>query len=325
MPIDTRAFYATYHGHRTEFLEKVLHELKRDHTGVVYFAGDSSLDNKYWFEKWFPAIGGYERILQPAQMKADVAYWLNREFTTRPGAQGLCCLNTAIEATSLNDRACCLQPQDKFIQDNITEEDYLVVSVGGNDIALTPLLFTALNLLAMVWCTPQACLDDCACACPPNSHVDCGCAGCGLPGCLTGTLCGWPPGLGYFVDLFKNRVQNYVSSLVSKRKPKKVVICMIYFPDEDGAGSWADGALGCMCYNSNPSKLQSAIRAVFRLATSRISIPGTEVIPFPLYEVLNGSDTEDYLQRVEPSPEGGRKMAAAFADAILHGAVPARR
>ena len=65
--------------------------------------------------------------------------------------------------------------------------------------------------------------------------MDCGCCGCGVAGCLTG-LCGCPPGLGYFVDLFKNRVQNYVARLVQKRKPKAVVVCMIYYPDEKSGG-----------------------------------------------------------------------------------------
>merc|ERR1711971_867196 len=173
----------------------------------------------------------------------------------------MCCVNTAIEATALNCRACChLLGQDKFIRDNITSEDYLVVSVGGNDIALTPLLCTILNLMCLVCCTPQACIEKCACACPVNTHIDIGCAGCGVPGCLSGTLCGWPLGMGYFVDLFKNRVGNYVRRLIGKSKPKKVLICMIYHLDEQRTGSWADGALGCMKYDSDPGKLQATIR-----------------------------------------------------------------
>ena len=62
---------------------------------------------------------------------------------------------------------------------------------------------------------------------------------------------------------------------------------------------------------------QAAIRRVFEIATSKISIPGTEVVAFPLFRVLDGSDTRDYLQRVEPSPQGGAKMARALMDAVL--------
>ena len=42
----------------------------------------------------------------------------------------------------------------------------------------------------------------------------------------------------------------------------------------------------------------------------------------PLYmspEVLDGRDTRDYVQRVEPSPQGGRKMAVALLEAIYGG------
>lgn len=322
MPVNSADYYATYHGHEPHFLEEVLQELRKDHSSVVYFAGDSSLDNKYWFGQWEHAVNGYERALQPPRMKADVCHWLNREFVRR-GAKQFCCINTSIEATSLNDRACGkLLPQDLFIQHTITEQDTLVVSVGGNDIALAPLLCTVVNLLTLVWCSPQACIEHCACACPPNTHMDAGCCGCGLPACLTATLCGWPLGMGYFVDMFKNRVQNYVERLVEHRKPKKVIVCMIYFLDEKSSGSWADAALKCMCYDRNPSKLQQTIRSMFRLATSKIHIEGTEVVAFPLFEVLDGKDTRDYCQRVEPSPVGGLKMAKALAEAILTGEVP---
>ena len=100
---------------------------------------------------------------------------------------------------------------------------------------------------------------------------------------------------------------------MAKKKPKKVLICTIYYPEERAAGSWADAALSAMCYNSDPGKLQCAIRQIFRHATSKIRIPGVEVVvPVPLFEVLDAKNPRDYEQRVEPSVEGGRKMAAAF-------------
>jgi len=55
--------------------------------------------------------------------------------------------------------------------------------------------------------------------------------------------------------------------------------------------------------------LQTMIRKMFEVATSTIRIEGTEIIPIPLYEVLDGTHTQDYTQRVEPSASGGRKMA----------------
>ena len=76
--------------------------------------------------------------------------------------------------------------------------------------------------------------------------------------------------------------------------------------------SWADAALSLMRYNVDPGKLQCAIRQIFRHATSRVVVPGVEVVPVPLFEVLDARDEKDYEQRVEPSVVGGRKMAAAF-------------
>ena len=92
---------------------------------------------------------------------------------------------------------------------------------------------------------------------------------------------------------------------------------MLYYPDEAGTGSWADAALGGLCYDRAPSRLQTAIRQLFRHATARIRIPGVRVVPFAMHDVLDGKDTGDYVQRVEPSPSGGKKIAAALMDCII--------
>jgi hypothetical protein len=44
--VDAHSYYATYHGHEPAHLAVVLRELRRSSDGVVFLAGDSSLDNK---------------------------------------------------------------------------------------------------------------------------------------------------------------------------------------------------------------------------------------------------------------------------------------
>jgi len=227
--------------------------------------------------------------------------------------------------------------------------------VGGNDIALAPLLGTILSIVALVHCTPQVVLESCACARPPNLGFDVGCYGCGLPGCVAG-LVGWPPGFGYLVDLFKNRVQNYITRLVANHKPRVVVVCMcvpprlsenhthpnassphprrsqlrpplsavtapcrlrIYYPFETPGASWADAALGALCYDRWPSKLQAAIRLVFAHATSQIRVAGTTVVALALHDVLDCRDASHYCQRVEPSPVR-RALSLPLSLALTH-------
>ena len=77
----------------------------------------------------------------------------------------------------------------------------------------------------------------------------------------------------YLLDSHKRskwhrRVEKYIRSLTRKQTPKKILVCMIYFPDEATTPSWAGGALAALGYNSNPSKLQTLIRKFFVLATS---------------------------------------------------------
>ena len=85
----------------------------------------------------------------------------------------------------------------------------------------------------------------------------------------------------------------------------------------------ASGRAALLDDRLEPERLQAAIRAVFRLATRRIRIAGVDVVPVPLYNVLDPNDYNDYVQRVEPSQAGGKKIAAALMDAI-YGA-PERR
>lgn len=63
------------------------------------------------------------------------------------------------------------------------------------------------------------------------------------------------------------RTQHYINELTAKTKPKKILVCMIYYPDESNTPSWANGALGALGYNNSPVKVQLLIRKFFEEAT----------------------------------------------------------
>lgn len=309
-------FYWNYHGHRIEDLSKLHGALRQAGCqSFVWLAGDSSLDNKHWLfegEKSDPkvmydddvaaaALNGYEKVLTPPRMAQDVCYWLNaglerERLGSDPERSGpsMCAMNTAVEESTLGERLRSgLTPQDQFLRDNLTEDDVLVVNVGGNDIALKPTVWTGLYMAALVYLTCTAMIRDLSCVCA----------------CFRGCHCGFPLGLSYFVNMFRHDTADYIRQLTARRKPKKVIACMLYYLDEKPGGSWADSVLGMLGYDTNPAKLKAVIKRVFELGTSRISVPGVEVVPFPLFTALDGTNSRDYLQRVEPSAEGGRKMA----------------
>jgi hypothetical protein len=62
-------------------------------------------------------------------------------------------------------------------------------------------------------------------------------------------------------------------------------------------------------YGMYPGQLQAAIRQIYASATAKIQVDGTTVVPCALYEVMDGKREGDYVARVEPSVDGGRKMA----------------
>lgn len=324
--INSSEFYSEYHGHTVDHLCKV-HQYysnsiaQEDHDGIIYLAGDSSLDNKFWFGDQAKAVNGYENILKPARSRKDIAYWLSSVTAKTKKSTGAFqkprygIINCAVEESSIGDRACGrLLPQDSFIKDHITERDILVVSVGGNDIALKPSICTILNLICLIKCIPSYCVDKLACGAALPCD-DC-CAGFACGCCSNFTA--WPPGAGYFVHLFKTRVEAYLDNLI-RAKPRKILISMIYYPDEHADGSWADRTLGALGYGSTPEKTQLLIRKIFEFATSKIQLknyPDVEIVPVPLFVTLDGKNTDDYSQRVEPSASGGEKMAKLIMDAI---------
>mmetsp|Transcript_17377 Transcript_17377/g.42523 ORF Transcript_17377/g.42523 Transcript_17377/m.42523 type:complete len:271 (+) Transcript_17377:407-1219(+) len=245
-------------------------------------------------------------------MNADVTYWLNYHgISERRTQKKYGAINTAVEATTLNSRTFRLRPQDEFLRDNIEQDDVLIVSVGGNDIALAPTPCTIMSLL----CLPHMCMEySKVFGSIPIDDVCCGC-GCSLLSCG----CAFPPCLGYLVHLFGVRVQKYIQRLTAKTRPKKILVCMIYYLDENPSPSWAGPALGALGYNAHPERIQLLIRKIFMAATSSIRIPGSEIIPVPLFNALNGKDPNDYIARVEPSSQGGEKMAEYLLDMIDNG------
>jgi len=288
--IPTKAFYRTYHGHEIVWLQQ-LHDHLREQgkQNVVFLAGDSTLDNKYWFEDRVRAVNGYETVLdKPHHAKPDVAHWVNQELMDR-GAADWACINTSVEATTLGQRETSLTMQDEFIRDNLQAGDTVVCSIGGNDIAMAPTLQT---IAKMLWITNFS----------SREAIENGTAA----------------GLGHFIDVFGARTQRYLESITSKTKPRRIVVSMLYYLDEDAnAGSWASMALYALGYNKDPSLLQLLIRSMYTHAISKIRLEGVEVVPLPLFETLDGKTTGDYAQRVEPSPQGGQKMAVSIVDKVL--------
>ena len=304
MTIPSSLFYNEYHGHKVEHLS-VLHRELRDNrapTTVVWTAGDSSLDNKHWFHDTVDAPPGYDRILAPPRSRPDVTYWMNHLLAS---VDHTVAINTAVEATTLNERTIRLRPQDIFLRDHLQPQDILVVSIGGNDVALMPCPCTIASMLCLLRCVPASCTAN-GCTCGTVPLDDC-CCGCGPS--LASCLCAYPPCLGYLRHLFGTRVERYIQALTSKTKPSKILVCMIYYPSEQPSRGWAGPALASLGYDSQPSRLQSAIRKIFQEATSRIRIQGSEVVPVPLYLALDSKNDADYVERVEPSATGGRKMA----------------
>ena len=290
--IDALAFYGNYHGHSVRDLSSILKHLREKALSVIYLAGDSSLDNKHWLitDKSHLSVAApqqYRDLLLPPRSVQDVAYWLNASSSSLPTSFGA--LNAAVEESTLADRARGLLPQDVLIRDTITERDVLIISVGGNDIALRPSIWTVVNM-GLLLVTPRWMIAN-----------------------------GFAPGLQHFINMFRYDVATYIHQLTAKRKPKQILVCMIYYPDVNCIDSWANRTLSMLGYDADPSKLQLIIQKIYQQATSKFCLTDPTITPVPLFEVLDCQDSCDYVQRVEPSAQGGRKMANYFLKVLRGG------
>lgn len=274
------AFHNTYHGHEIGYLKLLCDEGRRQNLPITWLAGDSSLDNKYWVKYRTRSIPHQLYPISEASIartKRDVAYWMNDGDINRVT------INAAIEESTLAERDKQLLPHDAFLRDNVEKNDDVIVSVGCNDIAYRPTWLTIAAVASLIF-TPKWMLKR-----------------------------GHGFGFGYLKRIFKAKTERFVQGLIGKTKPRRVLICMIYYPDENAAiRSWANKTLERCLYDIDPEKMQIIIKHIYETATQQIQIPNVKVVPVPLFEVLDGKCTSDYTERVEPSESGGFKMAKHF-------------
>lgn len=285
--INVARFYENYFGHPPEDLEQMISSKPSD-IPTIYLVGDSTLDNKYWipfqneahpnahwrtcFNSRQSNSGDDERETEPMVLKHDICYWLANLYRSEQYTP----INCAVEQTTLRDRVYNkLFPQDELVRDNLKACDVLVVSVGGNDVALRPTLAIGLSVLASVYSNGKY-------------------------------------GTSALRQLFQHDLQTYIESLMARQKPRLIVICMVYFPCEtQDQQSWASPVLRVLGYNSSPHRLQNAMKSVFEDMVKLISINDECQVTFvPLFEALDCKNTAHYVARVEPSVQGGFQIAS---------------
>lgn len=154
----------------------------------------------------------------------------------------------------------------------------VVVSVGGNDVALAPTVRIAFSVLAATYLGA-----------------------------------GW--GEKALYSLFVAELEEYVRKLVQRCKPRLVVVCSLYYLDEEPMRCWAGAVLRLLGYNHRPERVQRVIRWVAEVM-DEVRVEGVRVVVAPFFEALDGKDSGDYVERVEPSEEGGRKLAKLLLEIV---------
>jgi len=263
--MDMDDFYETFEGHAPDLLVSIL---KKSSLPRIFLVGDSSMDNKHWVKNIsVEPTPQYQQFLERAV--PDLCHCVCSRIPQ------YICVNAAVEESSLSDRRNNLLPQDLIVRNWMTDKDILMVSVGGNDIALKSTLAIKAHMASLML--------------------------------LPLSMMKWNPSYKFFVNFFRQGIKDYIDRLTCKRRPLLIVVCGVYFPCQSGSG-WADNVLKMLNYDDNPEKLQMVIKEIMgdALSTLRCNSP---TVYLPLHEVLDPTDPRDYVARVEPSFRGGMKIA----------------
>ena len=302
--VDSRTFYAEYHGHPIEDLFIVEQALRETGRSIVWLMGDSSLDNKHWLYKnkfqakekctmeddsfCGNALNGMETVLFPTRSIKDVAYHVNVSLADLGLGDKYCALNCAVEeSTVANRQDGKMMEHDAFVKNHVREHDMIIVSLGGNDVALAPSKATMMAIGSLNYLTPALLVKN-----------------------------GWGLGMGHLGTIFRDGVEDLLKRVTEETTPSLCICSTIYYPCEKGTG-WADQMLDDMLgYTKSPSKLKCLIDACYDYFTSKITVPNCKMAYLHLGKVLDSQSEEDYDNRVEPSVQGGQKMGVAYAKLI---------
>ena len=297
----TNYYQEGHWGHTLNDLTIVQKSFEDNCKPIIYLLGDSVLDNKdYIINVYYDAINGYEKILTDShgnvgKMKPDVCYYLSKLMEDNSKTYGV--INTAVIYSKLYDRQNNLFFTDNFASKYVTPNDIFVISLGIDDLIFFQRNIILWNMIKLI-------------------HFN------ALDTIKQGPDAAY--GLNFFVKMFQDELQGYINKLLSNTnvKPKKIILCMFYFPaiinDTCCCSNWENYFLSLLDYNNNPEPIKESIRQIYQYAISKIQIDGIDIIPCPLYEVLDGSNVDDYYDRLGPSQQGGQKIAQKLYDIITN-------
>lgn len=268
----SKEYFSQYYGHPIQDLNFLLDQNKSKRK--IYLVGDSTMDNKKWvLDKISSPSNGYEFFIENSVL--DVNHFVNH-FLEKEKLPFIS-LNFAIEEAFIRGKF-ALDEHDKIVKNNINENDILIVSIGGNDIALKPSPIIILELFNFLICSEEDKIKN-------------------------------------ILDTFETNLKDYISNLIQNKKPKAVFICAPYYPCKVMQKSWASTTLNLMKYYDDPYKVHKLINFIYK-KIKEIKIDNVNIIPVPIFEILDWEDENDYVASVEPSENGGRKIAKYFVDLI---------
>jgi hypothetical protein len=285
LKVNALRFYTQYYGHSFEDLVLLKNYFRSIGRRIIWLIGDSSLDNKHWL---FEEDKNNSTLDTSNSWCAEAINGYENIFNPPHMIRDVCYwINTFLIGTDLvcintAVEESCLKDapsaHDYFVLSHMKDGDVIIASIGGNDLILKPSSYMIAAMGLGNYLIPQFCLE---------------------------TALDWLP--NPLFDLFSQRTQEYVDIFLQKNV--KRIVCTPYYPCANGTG-WASRVLSRI----NMDKAQTVIRFVHE--NYHMSLKNIDAA-IPLYEALDYQNETDYKFRVEPSVQGGHKIAERIMASII--------
>jgi len=262
-----------------KYLNKIIKDIKEDRN-IIYLAGDNLLYNKKLIKdrtkrfKDFPE-NGLNKIIEGEILK-DITYDINYHMKSE---NKYLCINTVNKNDTLLNKTkygYLSTDQEKFLKNNITSDDILILSEGNNDIINSLMNHTdehyddiRKNILELL----------------PKDNID--------------------EQLGFLTDMLKTQIEEYIHKiLLNYTTPKYIIILSMPYPcnTNNFYGKLYDDLLYIGINNENEviDKFKKLVNLIYKKITCEINVKNCIVIPVATFEVLDSSSILDKdKQKVE--------------------------
>lgn len=267
-------YYITFDGHEKDHIEFIRNKLlEKGKNKFVYLSGESLFDNKRHVKTKKETI--YKNIFQKEENINDIENQLNDKLL-----YDYVSLNCSYSNSSITDRNKRVYENDNFIGNNITEDDFLVISLNGADF-LEKTNHDIISKISYVLEKP-----------PDENSKD----------------------LLFICDYYLIELKKYINHLTYFKYPEKIFIYCFLYPSSN-EDKELDTIFNMNGYKKRSKRFKKMLENIFNFLNSKLSCPKIKFIK--VNEIINHEDNSLYSGKLRLNEKGGDLLTTNIVNEIF--------